>query len=389
MRQQSVKSVSVWLAMVAYSGLGLAADSALLAGDDFPVVPHAPAPGERIALPLLPFAPPNPPVHTPAEFAPNDGMLIRWGTYNALLTDMTVKATQSDQATIVWIVVASSALQSTATTTLQNAGAVMNQVRFIVAASNSVWMRDYGPRFIANNGARAIVDHTYNRNRPADDAMPGVIATAWNEPKFDIPLVHGGGNFHLFEDGDAFMTGLIRNENSSLTEQQIKDYYAAYEGVNLTITDPFPTSFDSTQHIDMWMLPVANKRVIISEYPTAPTATYGVPRTVTEQTATDMTTRGYTVLRTPGWSESGTHYTYANSVILNKVVLLCKFGGTHTTEDATALATFSTAFAGTGRNIAQVDCAGIITASGAIHCIVMHVPTVLSNNDVLLVNGFE
>lgn len=327
---------------------------------------------------LVPFAPPPARVRAQAEYEANSGILVRWGSQNALLTQMTVAITTGDADAFVYVVVTGSSQQNSATATLSGAGARMQQVRFITQACSSgcsVWMRDYGPRFIDDNGRRAAVDHVYNRPRPVDDAFPTVWASYSGEPRYNIPLTHGGGNFHLFRNRDAFMTRLIVNENPGLTEQQIKDYYRDYQGLNLTLTDPFPSSYDSTQHIDMWMLPLADDKVLISRHAT----TDGVPYTVTENTATELAARGYTVYRTPAWNSQGTHFTYANAVLLNKVALVCQFSG-RPTENAAALATFQSALP--ERSVVAIDCSGIIDLAGAIHCIVMHVPDLLFRDDL-------
>ncbi|TDR45790.1 agmatine/peptidylarginine deiminase [Tahibacter aquaticus] len=329
-------------------------------------------------LSRAPQAPPAGPVRAQAEYEDNSGILVRWGTQNALLTQMAVAITTGDPDAFVYVVVTGATQQSSASATLNGAGAVMSRIRFISQACSSgcsVWMRDYGPRFIDAAGHRAAVDHSYNRPRPIDDAFPGVWAGYSGEAKYDIPLVHGGGNFHLFRNRDAFMTRLIVNENAGVSEQQIKDYYRDYQGLNLTLTTPFPASYDSTQHIDMWMLPLADDKVLISSH----ASTDGVPYTVTEDTAALMTGRGYTVYRTPAWLSGGTHYTYANAVLLNKVALVCQFSG-YATQNAAALATFAAALP--ERSVVGVDCSGIIGLSGAIHCIVMHVPDLLFRDDL-------
>src|SRR5690606_37103930 len=123
-------------------------------------------------------------------------------------------------------------------------------------------------------------------------------------------------------------------------EQDILDYYAGYQGLDVTLTDPFPSSYDSTEHIDMWMLPLGDTSVLIGQYEASQGG--GVPKAVTDATASLMQSRGYTVYRTPGWSSSGTHFTYTNSVIVNNVVLICRFNN-ETTRNAQALATFQTA----------------------------------------------
>lgn len=318
-------------------------------------------------------------VRTPPEYAFNDGMLIRWGAFNDLLTAMTVGATTGHPGATVWILVETAAQQSSAATILTTAGADMSRVEFIMYDGDSVWMRDYGPRFIVEDGHRAMVDHTYNRpGRPKDNAFPAFLSGQWGEPRYAIPLTHGGGNFHLFASGDAHMTELILNENPSLTAGEIQQLYLDYQNLVVTIETPFPSWYDSTQHIDMWMLPVSDTAVIIGEY----SASDGVPYSVTEQVATDLANQGLTVYRTPGWSSGGTHYTYTNSVILNDVVFVCEFSG-YATENATALAAYETAFP--GRQVIPVDCSGIIGSAGAVHCIVMHVPSV----DVLFIDGFE
>lgn len=317
----------------------------------------------------LPQLAPTGPVRSQAEYEPNQGILIRWGSYNALHTAMTVPLTTAAVPSTVYVVVNNATTQASASSVLSGGGANMNYVKFVTAPSDSVWIRDYGPRYVQHNGKREIVDHLYNRPRPNDDAFPLLLGPQWNETVFNLPLEHGGGNFHLFRNRDAFMTRLIVDENPGVTEQQIKDYYLQYQGLNLTLTEPFPASYDSTQHIDMWMLALGDNKVLLGEY--AASEGSGIPKTVTDTTAAAMAARGYTVYRTPGW-RSGAHYTYTNAVISNQTVLICRFGGTNASRDAQALATFQTAMP--DHAIVQVDCSGIIGQSGAIHCIVMHVP---------------
>jgi len=252
---------------------------------------------------------------------------------------------------------------------------VMSRVKFIVTTTDTVWMRDYGPRFIINNGKRAIVDHTYNRLRPNDDRFPEAWQALTGEARFVLPLVHGGGNFHLFANREAYMTSLVLGENLNLSARQIRDLYTSYQGQLLEIRDPLPASFDSTQHIDMWMLPVADNKVIISEYD----ASLTVPRQVSEAAASDFAARGYQVFRTPGWQSNGSHYTYANAVLLNRLALVCQFNG-QSARNAQALATFQSALP--DKQIVPLDCTSIITQAGALHCIVKHVPDVLFRDNL-------
>ncbi len=314
-------------------------------------------------------APPTGVVRCPAEYEPCAGLFMAWEGYTNILTEMTVSITNNDPSAKVWMVVDTASEQTSVYNSLNSAGAVMSRVEFIVRTTDTVWIRDYGPRFIFEDGLRAIIDHTYNRPRPNDNLLNDYVAALWGINQYDIPLTHGGGNFHLFSNGDAFMSTLILTENPGLTAQQVKDYYLAYQNVDLTIYTGFPTSFDSTQHIDMWMLPLGDYKVLIGQY----ASSTGQPYTITENAVADLTARGYTVYRTPGWNTGGTHYTYTNSVFVNNRVFIPKF---NVSQDAQALAAFQAALP--GYTIQQIDCTSIIGAAGALHCIVMHVPALVN-----------
>ncbi|MCU0753635.1 MAG: agmatine deiminase family protein [Xanthomonadales bacterium] len=354
------------------------------------ILPRDYSPAERELLrelpPLLPRGASPPPtgvVRAAAEYEPNEGILVRWTAGQAALTEMIVKATTLDARAKVWIVVNNATTQNSATTTLTTAGANLSRVVWITAPSDSIWMRDYGPRFVYQNGRRVQIDHTYNRvTRPNDNAIPTVISNLFGEPLYDTGLIHGGGNYHLFDDGPAYMTDLIVAENPGLSAADVIQRYRDFQGVDQRITGAFPASFDSTQHIDMWTLPAGPRTIIIGRYD--PSA--GVPHTVSEALAADKSAAGYTVIRTPGFRVNNTHFTYTNAVILNNLVLTCRFNN-RPTENAQAIAAFQQAFP--GRTIDSVDCTNIITLSGAIHCIVMHVPVAVDPQDMIFVSRFE
>jgi len=375
----------VWKAMAVLAlpiaALAHEADPAYLATlhNDRTTLPRGLAPFEivpRYLRPAVPAEAPGGHVRAIAEYEPTHGILITWGGFDALHTAMVVPITTGAPPADVWIVVGSASEENSARAILNDGGADIERVHFIIAQSDTVWMRDYGPRFIEHAGTRGIVDHVYNRPRPEDDAIPGVVGADWDEPVYELPLVHGGGNFHLFRNREAFMTRLVDNENPGVTEDEIRDDFRAYKGLDVTLFDPFPQSYDSTQHIDMWMLPLADEKVLIGQYDAGEGG--GVPKTVTDGAADELASRGYTVYRTPGWNVLGTHYTYTNSVIVNKLALICRFEG-YDTENAQALATYQAALPDS--NIVVVDCTDIIDLAGAIHCIVMHVPDLLFRDD--------
>jgi len=173
--------------------------------------------------------PPTGATWTPGEYEPLAGILVRWTTgtsYDTALRGMVAAASQS---TFVWCFVESTTERSAAITAFTNAGANMSNVDFLTNSSpfpnlDSIWIRDYGPRYVYVNNNHAIMDHVYNRSgRPNDDASNSWLANYWGDPCYKFDLWHGGGNFHVFSDGNAFMSNLILNENPAYTADDIND----------------------------------------------------------------------------------------------------------------------------------------------------------------------
>ncbi len=316
--------------------------------------------------------PPSGPLHCVAEYEPMDALLVAWegsGSWTSILAQMAAQVTTVGDADVL-VAVDSAAEGASATSAIAAQGADMARVRTMVVTTDSIWIRDYGPRFVYQGAVRSMVDHTYNRPRPNDDVFPVFFSSFAKKPRYELGLVHGGGNFHLDALDRSYVTRLIVNENPSLSELQIHDIWLDYENVDTTFFNPLPQNVDSTQHIDMWMQVVADDVVVISDWP-AQSGT--IQDQICDTAAVLMAARGYTVFRTPARNLSGTHYTYTNVVMCNDLVLLPRYTNTTISPyNAQALAAWQQACP--TKSIVQVNCQSIVSAAGVMHCIVMHVP---------------
>lgn len=324
--------------------------------------------------------PPLCPVRAVGEYEPTSAICISWeggATLTNILADMAVHITDPTKGNAdLYVAVDSVSVRNSATSVLQARGINMSRVFFVTRTMDSIWMRDYGPRYIYQGQCRAIVDHVYNRPRPNDDTFPGAFGTQRHHARYEIPLVHGGGNYHLDANGFSFCTRLITNENNGGTdlynysETQIHDLWADYQGCDTHFFNPFPTTVDLTQHIDMWLIMASDTTCIISDWPNNAGSTQDV---ICDGAATYMASQGYTVFRVPAFSIGGTHYTYTNAVICNNVVIVPTYTqATVQPNNAAALATWQAAMP--GKTIVGQNAQNIIGLAGAFHCIVMHVP---------------
>lgn len=314
-------------------------------------------------------AAPTGPIYCAAEYEPMEAILFAWESYTSLLTEM-IKHTTTTGDADVYVYVDSTTEQSSASGTIAAGGANMARVHFLVKTTDTVWIRDYGPRYIFEGDCRAVVDHVYNRPRPQDDTVPGNYATARHHAFYNNGLIHGGGNFHLDALGRSYVTRLINNENPGLTETAIHDIWEDFQNVDTYFFNPYSTSVDSTQHIDMWMQIIADDKVVISDWPSNSGSSQDQ---IADGAAAVMASRGYTVYRVPARQVSGVHYTYTNVLMCNNLVLVPLYtNSTVATHNASALATWQAAMP--GKTVVQVDCQSIVAAAGVMHCIVMHVP---------------
>lgn len=329
-------------------------------------------------------AAPNGTVASPPEYAPAAGVLFRYraADWATVVRDCVVALTNGGDNEIAYVIVSNSSEQSSATSTFTSGGANMSRVRFIVKSNDSIWARDYGPHFIWQNDALAIVDSHYYPGRPNDNFIPTLVGDDYFQiPTYDMDLYYSGGNFQPGPNRTGYVTNLINADNASFSNAYISELYQRFQGIDdLHIFPRLPQSVDATGHIDMWFYLVDDHSVVVSEFIPGSNST---AITVTNNAASYMQSLGFTVTRVPGFTaihpsypSAPTHFTYTNAFRVNNRIFTPRYGpgnSSYNTYDNQALAAWQTA-AGPDVTIVPINCYPIIWAAGAIHCIVMQVP---------------
>lgn len=320
------------------------------------------------------------------EYAPMRGVMFYYRTsdWPEVVTACVAALTADPQYDeLAYVVVDNEYQRGQATNSFSAAGADLEKVVFIQQYGDSVWLRDYGPHFVWQNGALTIVDSHYYPSRPRDNFVPTKAGDDFFQmPTYDMGLYYSGGNFQPGPARSGFVTALVNVDNPSwegFTPDLIAELYTRFQGIDtLHVLPQLPANVDGTGHIDMWMYLVDEDDVIISQFKPGsnPTAIQ-----ITDNAVPYMEALGFTVHRPPAWnanhpSYGNTHYTYTNAFRVNNRIFIPTFGQgdpSYLDEDAAALAVWEAA-AGPGVEIVPIDCYDIIWAAGAIHCIVMQVP---------------
>lgn len=295
--------------------------------------------------------PPPAPVVNPAEWEPMTGVLIRYplGISTEIVREMA-------EDVEVMTIVSGSSQQQQAYNQYAAAGVNMDNCTWLIAPSNSMWTRDYGPWFtFIGTDVQGISNHTYNRpTRPDDNNIPRVFGQTFNIPVYDLPLVHTGGNYMSDGMGVSMSTNLVYNENPSLTQAQIDDIMWDYLGVyNYDVVPDILSS--GIHHIDCWAKMLDPGRILAKRL-SPPNATLEANVAYWESQISSYG-RPYEVIRVDCYSSTP----YTNSLILDNKVLVPLFGGA---LDAQAMQTYQNAMPG----YEILGYTGSWVSDDAIHC---------------------
>ncbi len=295
-------------------------------GRVFREFPYGPTAEERQMLPTWyrttrATTPPPGPVSALSEFQPMSGVMVayynRFGVPVSLLRELSL-------ITQLKVLVFPASDSNTVKGLLSSGGVNMENVDYWVIDHNSYWTRDYGPWFILDgNGQLGVVDFTYNRPiRPKDDAAMVAIASKMGLPRYEMPLLHTGGNYMVDGYGTAASTDLVLEENPNMTAAEVRTLFSNYLGIDnyMLLNDPLG---DYIAHIDCWGKFLDVDKVLIGQVSTT-NSHYNEYEDAAATFANAFTPWGnhYQVYRvyTPGGEGRATPYT--NSLILNNHVFV-------------------------------------------------------------------
>lgn len=298
----------------------------------------------EIGLHFTETPPPEGAVRNIAEFERNEGVLIRWPLWIPL--DLVVAL--SEHVTVTTIV-NGSGQENAAISAYENAGAEMDNINFLTAPTNSVWTRDYGPMYIADEHHEvSIVNFIYNRPRPDDDQLPLALANMLDIPYFGMPLVHTGGNYMTDGWQVSASTDLVWEENG-FNEAFVLDQMEAYLDTETYHVTADPQN-SAISHIDTWSKFLDVDKILIARVPEG-SPYYEQHEAVAEYFAAARSgwDTPYQIYRidTPDLSPQAPWnyqpHPYTNSLIMNERVYVPLMGTEH---DEAAIAAYEEALPG-------------------------------------------
>lgn len=344
----------------------------------------------------LSVTPPVSPVRTIAEWEELQALMVGWKSYPSILREIVRVAKQETRVVIVYN---TPDTQTSLINYLAAGGVDTVNVTFLNSPLNSVWSRDYGPWSAYTNDVDSLItiDWIYNRPRPQDDAVPVAISNYLGTPLYQtttapFDLVHTGGNFMTDGFGTGFSSELILEENSPIggfginhTAAEIDSIMSQFMGINRYIKMT-KLPYDVIHHIDMHMKLLDEQTLLVGQYPNGVADGPQIEANLLYVLNNFNSVFGtpYKVVRIQMPDDNnlypnngGDYFTYTNSSIINKTIIVPVYG---IPEDTLALNIYRNQLP--GYTITPINCAGMIGALGALHCITKE----LGTNDPLLIS---
>ncbi|MBM3320344.1 MAG: agmatine deiminase family protein [Candidatus Eisenbacteria bacterium] len=338
------------------------------------LLPRAPTEDELLLLEewkLVPLRfradpPPLAPIRNCAEWEPSTGVLIRYplGLPYNLLRDF-------DDDVILHVIVSSSSYSSAVSNFVAN-GVDTSRVQWLIAASNSIWTRDYGPWWVFDGyGDIGLIDHKYNRPRPQDDAINGLFGAQQGIPVYYHGMVHTGGNYMTDGEHTSMSTDLVYDEAMSyhgMTPAQVDQLMEDYLGIaTYYVVDDI--SSGGIHHIDTWAKFLDEENVLIKQVWTSHYTYAALEQRATLIASLQASTgRNYNVHRVYCYNLGSEPAAYTNSLILNRKIYVPFFG--NSTYDNQAINAYRAA--APGYTVAGYSYSGFLT-DDALHCRAMGV----------------
>ncbi|MBT3180518.1 MAG: peptidylarginine deiminase [Candidatus Marinimicrobia bacterium] len=301
--------------------------------------------------------PPLGDVRNIAEYERMEGVLIRYpfGISTAMIAEM------SEDVTIYCLV--SSGQQNSANNSMSNGDVNMENVVYVTGSTDSYWTRDYGPWWVVDgNREVAVVDFTYNRPRPNDNAAPLKMSELLGAPYYANDLIHAGGNYMTDGLGVSASSDLVYEENS-ISNEEVHQLMLEYYGIDLyhVVDDPNNTYID---HIDCWGKYLSPTKVLIREVPTSHEQYGEIEATATYfGNALNKWGEPWEVFRV--WTPNDQPYT--NSLILNEKVFVPIMGSNWDDE---AILSYEDAMPG----FEIIPFTGTWESTDALHCRIKGIP---------------
>ena len=344
----------------------------------------ASSPVEMVKADGIPARESSEDLRLPAEWEPTEAVIITWPVLYPGLWDFHRGLVVAIAPVARVDVLIPHAIYAPAVLAYLGEGHAHRQVRFLVTASDDIWVRDYGPLTCFDTaGRRVMVDAIFDPP-PAmpfanDDAFPVRYAAREGLPCRHLALHLEGGNLWSDGRGTIITTEDLFARNLPLPHDDVRQQLLDGLGAETLIVVP-PLRMEDTGHVDVFVKLATPDTVLVTE----PRSIINRRRLTEAAEVLDASCnalgRSYRVVALPSvphyhnWGIVRVWPSYTNALTVNGRVLVPTYRDPE--RDAAALAVYRQVMP--DYDIIGIDARIAANAGGTVHCLTMQVPADLT-----------
>lgn len=254
-----------------------------------------------------------------------------------------------------------------------------DSVRFVVAPTNTIWMRDFGPLFVCgSDGARCAVDPGYGKPaRRADDAVPAAVARQFHAALSTTELTWHGGN--LLSNGRGLLLTTIQAVNANIEAGHDTRTVQRFLGGQLgaaQIVALEPLRGENTAHVDMFACFTSADTVVVGDYSRSVDRVNAavLDRNAARLAEVRVEGKKLNVVRIPMPSNrDGVWRTYTNVIFAGGTLLVPGYPRVSMVSQRQAMAVYERCLP--DWEVVSVDLHALIRHGGGLRCISTYVPS--------------
>lgn len=333
----------------------------------------------------------NPTTRLPAEWEPQDAVLIAWPH------EKTDWAPYLAEAELVFCEIAKAVTRfQTLIVVVQNKtcvsrklaqhGVQMERVQLYEIDSNDTWARDFGPITLIENGQPVLLDFTFTGwGGKFEAGLDNQITTRLHAagafgktPLRTLDFILEGGSIESDGEGTLLTTAeclLNPNRNAHMNRDQVEQKLANELAIKTFhwLENGWLAGDDTDAHIDTLARLCPNKTILYVQCTNPADEHYATFQAMEKELAQLESYRRIPLpWPTAKFDDEGQRIpaTYANFLIINGAVLVPTYNDPPL--DTAAIQAIQQAFP--DREIIGIDCSVLILQHGSLHCVTMQIP---------------
>ncbi|MEL7497046.1 MAG: agmatine deiminase family protein [Planctomycetota bacterium] len=252
---------------------------------------------------------------------------------------------------------------------------------------NTIWLRDFGPRFMELQTGAETIDFLYDGTRPRDDKFPASWSSVSGDRNRNVSWTLQGGNLISNGNGLAVTTTRLFEDNMIRFPNPLPGMNVEYERRKIVVENfkeecnvdqlifLHPVAPEATRHVDMFAAFLAKDHIVVAEVDPRRDAYNARVLDLNAKLLSSLTVDGspMRVDRIPIPPREGKFWSpYTNVILANDLLLMPVYQNDSREISRRAIETYQRLLPDV--TVETIDMTSMKKLEGALHCMSINIP---------------